>query len=94
MADQAVSPRVLADQVTVSSSTPTTVLVARGLSVGIQIKSLSANTGLIYLGDSNVDATKCYPLNPGESIFLPLADTTQLKALAAVDGEKIHFVVF
>jgi hypothetical protein len=93
MATQAVSPVVNADQVTVSSSAPTTVYVGNPV-LGIQVKSLLANTGLIYIGGLGVSSTKCYPLSPGESLFLPLADTSQLKALAAVNNEKLHYVVF
>lgn len=93
MANQAMSPQINADQVTVSSTVPTVVYIGYP-SLGIQVKSLTANTGLIYIGGTNVSATKCYPLSPGESLFLPLADTSLLRALAAVNGEKLHYVVF
>lgn len=82
-----------ANQVTVSSSAVTPILAAGRPKIGIQVKSLAANTALIYIGDPLVSSTRCYPLSPGESLFLPVDNTDQLYALAVVNGEKLHYIV-
>lgn len=85
--------KIIVNQVTISSSVPTAICSGTRPKVGVQVKSLTANTGLIYIGNSDVSSTKCYPLSPGESIFLPVGVTDSLYALAAVNNEKVHYVI-
>jgi hypothetical protein len=76
-------------QVTVSSSTPTPVWDGGRPKIGIQIKSLNTNTGIIYVGRSNITASNGYPLAPSESVLIPVDNTDGVMALAAVNNEKL-----
>lgn len=89
-----VAPSAKFEIVTVSSSAPTVVWDGDDPKIGIQVLALDANTGLIYLGNSDVNATtKNYPLAAGKSVFLPIDRCSGLRALASVNGEKISVVV-
>lgn len=76
-------------ELTLSSTTP--VQVANGLhpSYGIEFRAADANTGLVYIGGSNVSATKGRPLAATESVFFEMLNVNALYALAAVNGEKL-----
>lgn len=58
----------------------------------INIKALSTNTGLVYVGDSDVDSTNGYPLAAGESVALTVANLNQVYVDAAVNGEAVRFI--
>lgn len=45
---------------------------------GVQLKSVKANTAIIYIGAVDVTASNGYGLDPGEAIFLKLSDLTKL----------------
>jgi hypothetical protein len=51
-----------------SAGTAVQVLNTRDKIAWIKIKSLAANTGIIYVGDSAVSATNGYELDPGGGI--------------------------
>jgi hypothetical protein len=81
-------------QVTVSSTTPTEIpTTTRKPVVGIQIKALAANTGIIYVGKQNVTSLNGYPLAANESVFLPLDILASVRFLASVNNEKVACLV-
>lgn len=80
--------------VTVSSSTPTAINPGFKPKVGIQIKGKTGNSGIVYIGGSDVNTTDGYPLSAGESIFLPFDQNDILFALAATNNDKIHYLAY
>jgi hypothetical protein len=81
-------------QTAISDTTPT-LIVAADLECreGVQVKSLIENTDVIYIGESDLDATSGFPLAPGEGLFIPVDKTLDTYALAGVDTEKLAWVV-
>ena len=74
--------------------TTITVHAARG----VQIKAASANSGLVYVGNSDVtadasDATDGFPLAPGEGLFLPVDDPSRIYVVGSAASQKVFFVV-
>lgn len=77
----------------VSDENPTVVFDGR-CSMGIQLKAAPTNSGTIWIGGTDVTGVGGYPLLGGDSLFLPLGDCSQLRALAEIDQELLHFLVF
>ena len=50
-------------------------LTSNAASQGVLIKSLSSNTGTVYVGPSTVTTSNGYPLAPGESISYPVSNS-------------------
>jgi hypothetical protein len=84
------------------SSIGTTAVPLTTISVhaarGVQLKAASANTGTVYVGNSDVtadsaDATDGFPLAPGEGLFLPVEDPTRVYVVGSAAGQKVFFVV-
>ena len=78
----------------------TQVITRTGLSPdkGVQFKAGLDNAGVVYVGDafitSNVAEEYCgFPLDAGESVFLPVSDVTILYAKAGTANDKLHWVV-
>jgi hypothetical protein len=74
--------------------TATSVHAARG----VQLKAASANTGTVYVGNSDVtadsaDATDGFPLTPGEGLFLPVDDPSRVYVVGSTSGQKVFFAV-
>jgi hypothetical protein len=51
--------------------------------VGLQIKSLTANGALIYVGKQGVTSSNGYPLDPGEPLFIPASEIHLWYAVSA-----------
>lgn len=67
-------------------------------SSGITIRSALANSATIYIGPSGVTAntaaaTDGIPLNPGESISMPLNNLNLLYVIATATGQEIFWMV-
>lgn len=60
--------------------------------VSIGIKALLANTGIIYIGQSDVSSSS-FPLDPGESIDVELLEPAHIYFLAATNGDKIAYII-
>ncbi|MHB1033226.1 MAG: hypothetical protein ACYC35_23935 [Pirellulales bacterium] len=65
---------------------------------GVQIKAAAANSGTVYVGQSDVtadaaDATDGFPLAAGEALFLPVDDPSKVYLVASTAGQKVFFVV-
>jgi hypothetical protein len=73
----------------------TTSVVA---SSGVTLRSSLSNNATIYIGPSTVTAgtaaaTDGIPLNPGESITMPLNNLNLLYAIATATGQEIFWMV-
>lgn len=65
---------------------------------GIQIKSDPANTGVLWIGRSDITpgtnaGTDGYPLFPGQSILVPVEHTDNIYVLDPVGAQKAYFMV-
>lgn len=81
--------QMLAD-VSVTSGAPTQVAPGTALSVqGVTVQAPKANTIAVYVGGSDVSATKGFELQPGQSMTLPVQDTTTLWVFAASGGQVV-----
>jgi hypothetical protein len=60
---------------------------------GVYIKAMPANTGLVYVGGDTVTSSTGYPLSAGETLFLPIAQTTTIFVDSAVNGEGVAYFV-
>lgn len=65
---------------------------------GVQIKADPANTGVVYIGKSDVTAntaaaTDGYPLAAGEELFVPTDLLSTVYAIGSAAGQKV-FVMF
>ena len=60
----------------------------------VDMMSPIANTGVIYVGASNVSATNGIALNPGDFYSVDVNGTSDIYVLAEVDGEDIYFTYF
>ncbi len=61
---------------------------------GVQIKADPANTGVVYIGKSDVTAntaaaTDGYPLAAGEEVFIPVDLLSTIYAIGSAAGQKV-----
>jgi len=64
---------------------------------GVTVKSAVDNTATVYIGNSDVTdgdtaATDGFPLEPGESITLPVTNSNLLYAIAASANQKVFWI--
>ena len=67
-------------------------------SIGIIVKASNANTGIIYIGNSNVtagtnDATDGFELNAGESLMVEARDADEVYVRASAVNQRVSFLV-
>ncbi len=63
------------------------------LSAGlVRIRALAGNSGIVYVGDSDVDAATGYPLAGGEEMLLNIGDLADVYVDAAVNDDGVKFV--
>ena len=60
----------------------------------VDMQADPANTGYIYVGGSDVSATKGIRLAPGDFYSIDCNNTADIFVLASVDEEDIHFTYF
>lgn len=63
---------------------------------GVTVKAATGNTGTVYIGLSDVTAgttaaTDGFPLEPGESITLPVNNPNLLYAIASANNQKVFW---
>ena len=59
---------------------------------GITVKSLAANTGTMYVGNSTVASTNGYPLAAGQAISFDISNLSTVYIDASVNGEKVAYL--
>ena len=60
----------------------------------VDMQADHSNTGYIYVGGSDVSATKGIRLAPGDFYSIDVNNTADIYVLASVDEEDIHFTYF
>ena len=60
----------------------------------VDVIASSANTGVIWVGGSNLVATSGIPLSPGDFYSVDVAGTSDIYVLAAENGEDVYFNYF
>jgi len=67
------------------------------LTFGILIKAAGANTGIVYVGNSDVtagtaDATDGIQLSAGDAVLLELDAASKAYAIASAAGQKVFWI--
>ena len=67
-------------------------------SIGILIKASNANTGIVYVGNSDVtaggtDATDGFELNAGESLMVEGRDADEIYVIASAVNQRVSYIV-
>ena len=60
----------------------------------VDVIASSANTGIIWVGGSNLTADSGIPLSPGDFYSVDVDGTSDIYVLAAVNGESVYFNYF
>jgi len=60
--------------------------------VGVTIKAKVGNTGNIYVGTVTMSSSNGYPLAPGDTLSMAIANTNNITVDADVDGEGLHYL--
>lgn len=81
----AASPTAVAARIIAASSTNRTRSGG-----GIIIKATAANTQIVYIGGSNVDATVGFPLSAGEAVSLAVDDPSVVWAISASGTQNLR----
>ena len=61
--------------------------------VGVTIKAKLGNTGTVYAGNSTVTVGNGFPLAPGDTLSMAIADTDQIQLDADNDGDGVNYLV-
>ena len=64
---------------------------------GVLIKAASTNTGVVYIGHTNVtansaDLTDGMPVAAGESVTIEIDEPSKLYVIASAAGQKVYWV--
>lgn len=62
------------------------------LTIGVTVKALSTNTGLMYVGLNPVTSSTGFELAAGEQIFIPITNTNLIFVDCSVNGESVSFL--
>ena len=79
----------IAEQLTTTKIAPT---------IGILIKASNTNTGIIYVGNSDVtagsaDATDGFELNAGESLLIEGRDISEIYVIASAVNQRVSYLI-
>lgn len=62
------------------------------LSQGVWVQASYSNTGVVYVGLSDVAANKCLvELSAGKERFIPVCDPTKLFVLGSLSGQLVNY---
>lgn len=60
---------------------------------GVLLRSLSSNTGIIYVGTSSVSSSNGFFLSPGDSIQLPVNNSNLVYLISDVASQCVCYIV-
>jgi hypothetical protein len=87
----------MSGQTTVTTAGTEVILNADQACNAVLIKAITANTGIMYVGNDGANAvssTTGYPLSSGEApIVLEVKNLNQIYVDASVNGEKVAWIV-
>lgn len=56
------------------------------------VKSISANAGIIYIGNSTAASSTGYDLDPGESVMIMIDNVSKIYAVGASAGDDLCYM--
>ncbi len=83
--------KILNEQVTTNAGTAVQISSTSTPIKAISIKALSTNTGIVYVGDADVDSSNGRELEAGESIDIDIDNLTKVWIDVSVNGEGVSF---
>lgn len=84
--------KIVNGQKTVTNAGVAETLVAASRAVkSVSVKALSTNTGVVYVGDVNVDSTNGRELQAGESLDIDIDDLVKIYLDVSVNGEGVSY---
>ncbi len=83
---------ILNGKTTVTTAGTRVVLAASTACKSVTIKSLSTNTGFIYVGNSAVASTNGFQLLAGDSISLDISNLNTVNIDSSVNGEGVSYL--
>lgn len=78
-------------QTTVTTAGTQVVLAASQAIKYVLVKALQANSGLIYVGKSDVDSTNGFELSAREQVFIETDNLADVWIDAVVNGEGVSY---
>lgn len=72
-----------------SSGTPEALVGSSTPCRGALVKALFTNTGVVYIGSAS---SQNFPLEPGESVSIPIDDLASLKVRVTTNGEGVAYL--
>lgn len=80
-------------QKTVTTAGTDVVLAgSNALVIGVTVKALAGNTGLIYVGLTGVTSSTGFELSAGEQIFIPITNTNVIFIDSSIDAQSVSFI--
>lgn len=64
---------------------------------GAEIKAVSTNTGIVYVGISDVTTAIGFPLSAGQSVLIPPAfveNINEVFVVASAPGQEVRVIVY
>jgi len=84
---------IITGKTTTTAGAEEKVTIGSGaLTIGVTVKAMSTNTGLVYLGISTVSSTTGFELSAGEQIFIPVSNLNGVYLDVAVTAEGITYI--
>ena len=85
--------QVIYGRKTISVSGTAEILMAATATHSVTVKALLANTGDVYVGDSDVTTSNGYPLSPGETISIDVDhELASIYIDVDTNGEGVAFI--
>ncbi|MEM4531048.1 MAG: hypothetical protein QXY39_04200 [Thermofilaceae archaeon] len=91
LGNRAASPKH--GQVTVGTSVVQLPNVSIPAGFTVVIRADLANTGVIYIGESDVSASNGFPLAAGDAVLLRIDNLNRVYAVASADNQKLAYIV-
>lgn len=75
-----------------TAGTEVALASSQAILLGVTVKALAANTGVIYVGANPVTSSTGFELAAGESVFIGVANLATVYIDASVNGEGVTWV--
>lgn len=87
------APVFYVDNTTVGTSEVQVIPQALKILKGVQLKALSANSGIIYISNEGGASTSTgFPLSAGEGIFIPIKNVTKIRAISDTVSQSLRWL--
>jgi len=85
-------PTTLASAKKTVTTAGTQVQLGTNTCKSVSVKALASNTGVIYVGKSDVSSTDGYELATGESVDIAIDNTNRIWIDSSVNGEGVKYL--